>query len=702
MPRPAGDRPRPIGGPSRPPIATVPRPPGPANNHDHDVRSVLRVGPFRKLWLALMVSSLGDWIGLLATTALATSLQKGYSAKAYALGLVLVVRLLPALLLGPVAGAVADRLDRRLTMVVADVIRFGLFLSIPIVGTLWWLLVASFLVECASLFWNPAKDASVPNLVRVEQLEAANTVSLITTYGTAPIAAGIFALLSALNRALASGIPFFSTNPVDLALYFDAATFLVSACTVFTLRSIGRARRPETAPQLSFWASITEGWKFVGGTRLVRGLVVGILGGFAGVGCVVALGRLYAGQLNGGDAAYGVLFGAAFVGLAGGMALGPRLLGGYSRKRLFGIAVTGAGITLMIVAVLPNLVIAVGMVMLIGAFAGVAWVTGYTLLQAGVSDDKRGRTFGLVQSLVRVDLLLVLAVAPTLVGLIGPHSIELPNGARVRADGVTLVLLTGGLVAVAVGLYAFRQMDDQAGVPVLPEIWAAIRGRQLRRAHPGCFLVVEGGEGAGKSTQVALLREWLTGLGHEVVVTREPGGTPVGEKLRALLLDPASGRLGSRAEALLYAADRAEHVERVIEPALRRGAVVLSDRYADSSLAYQGAGRELDHDTIGKLSRWATRGLVPDLTVLLDLPAEEGLRRARGRARDSDRMEAETVAFHERVREGFLRLARAEPARYLRVDANRSPEEVQRRIRAALLDVLPVPAVDEQADRVVV
>ncbi|HJV86385.1 MAG TPA: dTMP kinase [Noviherbaspirillum sp.] len=683
-------------------MASVPRPPRRPVNHDNDVRSVLRVGPFRRLWLALAVSSLGDWIGLLATTALATSLQKGYSAKAYALGSVLVVRLLPALLLGPVAGAVADRLDRRLTMVVADVVRFGLFVSIPVVGTLWWLLVASFLVECASLFWNPAKDASVPNLLRPEQLEAGNTLSLITTYGTAPVAAGIFALLSALNRALASGIPFFSTNPVDLALYFDAATFLASACAVFTLRSIGRARRAEAAPQLSFWASITEGWRFVGGTRLVRGLVVGILGGFAGVGCVVALGRLYAGLLRGGDAAYGVLFGSAFVGLAGGMALGPRLLGGYSRRRLFGIAVTGAGVTLMIVAVLPNLVVAVGMVVLIGAFAGVAWVTGYTLLQAEVSDDKRGRTFALVQSLVRVDLLLVLAAAPTLVGLIGAHSIVLPNGARIRADGVTLVLLAGGVVAVAVGLYAFRQMDDQVGVPVLPEIWAAVRGRPLPPRHPGFFLVVEGGEGAGKSTQVALLRDWLAGLGREVVVTREPGGTPLGEKLRALLLDPAGGRIGGRAEALLYAADRAEHVERVVEPALRRGAVVLSDRYVDSSLAYQGAGRELDHDMIGKLSQWATGGLVPDLTVLLDLPAEEGLRRARGQAEGSDRMEAETVAFHERVREGFLRLARADPQRYLRVDAGQPAEEVQRRIRAALPDALPVPVAQERADRVVV
>ncbi|WP_430827868.1 dTMP kinase [Candidatus Protofrankia californiensis] len=727
--------------PGRPPVVTVPSPPaGPADPHrntEGDIRAVLRIPQFRRLWLALTLSSLGDWMGLLATTALASSLQAGFSEKAYAIGSVLIVRLLPALIFGPLAGVVADRLDRRLTMVVADVLRFGLFVSIPLVGTLVWLLVASLLIECVSLFWNPAKDASVPNLVPVQRLATANTLSLITTYGSAPLAAAIFSLLATLSRTLASSVSFFKTSPLDLALYFNAVTFLVSAVVIFRLRGIGRAERHDAEVNPSFWSSITEGLRFVSHDRLVRGLVVGILGGFAGAGCVVALGRLYVQLLGGGDSAYGVLFGAVFVGLAAGMALGPRLLGDYSRSRLFGLSVTAAGVTMLLVAVVPNLVLACILVVFVGAFAGIAWVTGYTLLQAGVSDELRGRTFALVQSLVRIDLLLVLAAAPALVGLIGSHHVNLWGNLHVRTDGVTIVLLGGGLLAVAVGLFSYRQMDERSGVAVLPELWNALLGRRVvpgRPRHAGLFIALEGGEGSGKSTQAERLRSWLASSGREVVVTREPGGTALGTKLRELLLDPAA-RLHPRTEALLYAADRAEHVSRVIEPALARGAVVVSDRFVDSSIAYQGAGRQLGADDVAMLSRWATRSLVPDVTILLDIPAEVGLGRVRARAgmnssvRDRvtghehggapgcggtpdrnasgtrkagggdgpapgieapgiDRIEAEQLSFHERVRDSFRQLAERAPDRYVVLDANCPPETVHSEIRNVVTEHL--------------
>jgi dTMP kinase len=682
------------GGFGRPPVATVPSPPGDGPpGGEGDVRAVLRIPEFRRLWLALSLSSLGDWMGLLATTALASTLQHSFSGKAYAIGSVLIVRLLPALIFGPLSGAVADRLDRRMTMVLSDVLRFALFVTIPLVGTLEWLLIASFLVECVSLFWNPAKDASMPNLVPESQLPAANTLSLITTYGTAPVGAAVFALLSTMSRALASEVSFFRTSPVDLALYFDAGTFLVSGVVIWGLRLIGRPERGSTAAQLGFWASITEGWRFVGGDRLVRGLVIGILGGFAGAGCVVALGRLYVQILGGGDSAYGVLFGAVFVGLAGGMAMGPKLLGDYNRGRLFGLSVTAAGVTLVLVAIVPNIVLACILVVLVGGFAGIAWVTGYTLLQAEVADDLRGRTFALVQSLVRIDLLLVLAAAPAMVGLIGSHHITLWNHAKIRADGVTIVLLGGGLLAVTVGLFAYRQMDERAGVAVLPELWAALRGRRpapVRAGHPGIFLAFEGGEGTGKTTQVDLLRAWLADVsGREVVVTREPGGTAVGTQLRALLLDPARDGLCARTEALLYAADRAEHVARVVEPALARGAIVVSDRYVDSSIAYQGAGRQLDPAEIARLSRWATEALVPDLTIMLDLAPEVGLGRARAQAAEGpDRIEAEALEFHQRVRARFLALAAADPRRYATVDATPAVADVHAAVREVVRGLL--------------
>ncbi len=201
------------------------------------------------------------------------------------------------------------------------------------------------------------------------------------------------------------------------------------------------------------------------------------------------------------------------------------------------------------------------------------------------------------------------------------------------------------------------------------------------RAGSGLFVAFEGGEGVGKSTQIGLLRDWLTATGHQVVTTREPGGTPLGAELRRLVLDPA-GEITPRAETLLYAADRAHHVETVIRPALERGAVVLTDRYVDSTLAYQGAGRGLG-DEARAVTTWATGGLTPGLTVLLDLDPVEGLARAGRRARP-DRLESASPDFHRAVRAEFLALAAAEPERYLLLDATRGPEELAVEVRDAV------------------
>jgi dTMP kinase len=215
------------------------------------------------------------------------------------------------------------------------------------------------------------------------------------------------------------------------------------------------------------------------------------------------------------------------------------------------------------------------------------------------------------------------------------------------------------------------------------------------------LLALEGGEGAGKSTQAERLAEELRRLGHEVVVTREPGATPVGAAIRGLLLDPEA-QLTDRTEALLYAADRAEHVARVVRPALERGAVVVTDRYVDSSVAYQGYGRGLDPAEVLQLSRWATGELVPDLTVLLDLPVTEGMSRARARGRlagaATDRIEAEARAFFERIRTGFLELHDAAPERYALVDAAADVDAVAVAVRAAVARVLPGLAGDRTGD----
>ena len=203
----------------------------------------------------------------------------------------------------------------------------------------------------------------------------------------------------------------------------------------------------------------------------------------------------------------------------------------------------------------------------------------------------------------------------------------------------------------------------------------------------GVFVVFEGGDGVGKSTQAALLTEWLETHGREVVRTFEPGDTAVGRDIRRILLDPATGELSPRAEALLYCADKAHHVDHLVLPALERGAVVVSDRYVDSTLAYQGAGRALDGDDLERLCRWATSGLVPDLTVLLDLDPAAALASA-ARHGGHDRIESAGADFHARVRQGFLDLADAAPERYLVLPAREPIAVVHEAIRARVATLL--------------
>ena len=219
----------------------------------------------------------------------------------------------------------------------------------------------------------------------------------------------------------------------------------------------------------------------------------------------------------------------------------------------------------------------------------------------------------------------------------------------------------------------------------------------------GGLIAFEGGEGAGKSSQIVLLAETLRRAGRTVVVTHEPGATAVGRSIRRLLLD-TDEPISARAEALLFAADRAQHVATVIRPALARGAVVITDRFVDSSLAYQGAGRTLTVADVRRLSRWATEDLVPELTVLLDVPSEVGLARVHRRqagpgsgpgnssGNGLDRLERETVDFHDRVRAGFRSLAESEPNRYLVLDATRPVADLAAEISARVLAVLPEAA----------
>ena len=674
---------------------TLPTPAAPAQQV---TRGVLAIKPFRKLWNSMLFSSLGDWLGLLATTAMAQQLSGGDYAKAnFAIAGVFIARLLPAVFLGPIAGVIADKLDRRKLMVNCDIMRAALYISIPIANNYFWLYTAMILVECITLFWSPAKEASVPNLVPREKLENANQVSLLAAYGTAPVAAALFTFLSLFTSAINAA---FSLNvtAVDLALYANALSFAFAAFTIWGLREIPKGAAAKHAAETGILKSLYEGWKSVSTSKLIRGLIVGMVGAFVAAGAVIGLARTFVGDLGGGEAAYGVLFGAVFTGLALGIALGPKVFAQFSRRRLFGASLTISGAFLVALAAIPNLVLAVFIVVILGAFSGITWVTGFTMLGMEVQDDVRGRTFAFVQSLIRVVLVGVLAVAPLIAASVGQHTFKFQN-TQISYNGAAVTILIAGLFASLIGFVSYKQMKDRPTVSLWSDIVNAFKGElgsMTGAPTQGIFIAFEGGEGIGKSTQSKLLKAWLEQEGESVVLSREPGGTDLGKEIRHILLSHHTGEISPRAEALLYAADRAHHVFSVIRPALANGQVVISDRYFDSSIAYQGAGRVLEPGEVARISRWATESLFPTLTIIIDLPAEIGL----GRLKSKDRLESQPIEFHERVRQEFLQLAAVDPERYFIVNGNQSIDDTHTAIisRVSQISALKRNAVEDKGN----
>lgn len=654
----------------------------------------------------LGAASFGDWFGLLATSVFAASQVEGSTAKGAAFGTVIAIRLLPALVLGPIAGVLADRFDRRWTMVICDVLRFLLFASIPLVAVLGasgavvvgWATIATFLIESITLLWIPAKEAAVPNLIPRARLEAANQLTLITTYGLTPVVAAVaLAVLDGAVRAATDGAAPDWAEPAQLALWFNALSRLATAVVVaFGIREISQgpsAERDHT--EQSMLRQFKEGWQFISQTPLVRGLVLGIFGAFAGGGIVIGTARFFANSLGAGDAAFYLLFGAIFIGLAIGIGLGPMIVKEMSRRRWFGMSIVLASAAVMTLSFAIHLSMAMLGAVLVGAGAGMAFLAGTTLLGGEIADEVRGRVFAVVQIGTRLVLILAIALSSLLAGVGGSRRFEIAN-LGISISSTRLLLLAAGLAGIFAGISAFGQMDDKKGVPVLADLWGSVRGRPLTPAEPfvsaGLFVVFEGGEGAGKSTQLALLVARLRDQGRDVVVTREPGATGIGERIRSLLLgQPGSEVPSPRAEALLYAADRAHHVATVVRPALARGAVVVSDRYIDSSLAYQGAGRTLPVDEVSWLSSWATGGLKPDLVVLLDIDPHTGLSRVAVRSGATDHLEAESVSFHERVRYAFLDLAATDPKHYLVLDAARPADEIADEVARRITELLGTP-----------
>ncbi|MGC0375891.1 dTMP kinase [Streptomyces sp. SAI-229] len=410
----------------------------------------------------------------------------------------------------------------------------------------------------------------------------------------------------------------------------------------------------------------------------------------------VAVSVLHAKDLGGGPVLYGLLVAALTGGVVVGIRTAPALLPSLSRRRLLALALAFTGVALLAAGLVPDVTSVVLIMTLAGVGAGLAANTGHTLLDQEAEDQRRARVTEHLHAVVRVFVALGAVIAPLVAAAIGPHRLE--NGRFVFAHGgAAFTLMLVGALLLPVAALVLAKVDDRSGVPLRQDLRDALLGGSDPDQTPaasGFFIALEGGDGAGKSTQAEALAEWIRAKGHEVVLTREPGATPVGKRLRSILLDVSSAGLSHRAEALLYAADRAEHIDTVVRPALERGAVVLTDRYIDSSVAYQGAGRDLSPTEIARINRWATDGLVPNLTVLLDVAPET----ARERFTEApDRLESEPAEFHARVRAGFLTLAAADPGRYLVVDAGQEPEAVTTVIRHRLDQVLPLSEAEIQA-----
>ncbi|MCX4847108.1 dTMP kinase [Streptomyces sp. NBC_00893] len=698
-----------------------------ADSRERAVRALLRVPPLKRLWSAQLVGSTGDALALLVlvlmslqAAVLEGSFGAGYRGAAFAVAAVFGARILAtllfgAVLLGPLTTLTAPGgpLDRRWLMIGTD----GLRLALLVVAPLWidWMpdralmmiLITVFVTGAAERLWTVAKDGAAPALLPApppegaavrplpDHLDALRRLSVRTDFAAIPVAAAALLIATLVGNLLGSGLEWFSIHQAALGSYVAAGLFSASISTLYFLELPGTQTPRPRSPLEGLRRPSAGSGPDKGRTGSVP-LVVGASAAVAGaIAAAAAVSVLHAADLGGGPATFALLI----LGLTGATGVGIRTAGKVlptlSRRRLLSLATAVTGLALLAMGLVPDTATVLMIAVLAGYAAGVAAHTGHVLVDQETEECRRARTTEHLQAVVRVLIALGALAGPLLAAAIGAH--RLGSGDFVfEHGGAAFALMLIGALLLPVAVIVLARTDDRSGVPLRRDLREALRGGDpaVAPAATGFFIALEGGDGAGKSTQVEALADWIRAKGHEVVVTREPGATPVGKRLRSILLDVSSAGLSNRAEALLYAADRAEHVDSVVRPALERGAIVISDRYIDSSVAYQGAGRDLSPTEIARISRWATSGLVPHLTVLLDVDPET----ARERFTEApDRLESEPPEFHARVRSGFLTLAAADSTRYLVVDAGQDPESITTVVRHRLDQLLPLSEAEIKA-----
>ncbi|ORT59213.1 dTMP kinase [Streptomyces sp. CB03238] len=698
-----------------------------ADSRERAVRALLRNPPLRRLWSAQLVGGIGDALAVLVLVLLALqaavvegAFGGGYRGAAFAVAAVFGARVLStllfgAVLLGPLTTLTAPKgpLDRRWTMVGADGVRVVLLVIAPLWidwtpdHALAFLLGTVFLAGVAERFWTVAKEGAAPALLPApppegaavrplpDHMDALRRLSLRTSFAAVPGAAAALLVATLVGNVLATGIDWFSTHQAALGSYVAAGLFAASVSVLYFLELPDAQTPRPRSPLEGLRRPSTGNGVDKGRTGAIPLLVLACAAVAGAVASATAVAVLHARDLGGGPVAFALLVLALIGGTGLGIRRAPAVLPALSRRRLLALATAVTGVALLALGLVPDTATVLFIALGAGFAAGVAANTGHTLLDQEAEEFRRPRLTEHLHAVVRVSIALGALTAPLLAAAIGPH--RLAGGDFVFAHGgAAFTLMLVGALLLPVAALVLARTDDRSGVPLRRDLRDALRGADPAQApsKTGFFIALEGGDGAGKSTQVEALAEWIRAKGHEVVVTREPGATPIGKRLRSILLDVSSAGLSNRAEALLYAADRAEHVDSLVRPALERGAIVISDRYIDSSVAYQGAGRDLSSTEIARISRWATSGLVPHLTVLLDVSPET----ARERFTEApDRLESEPAEFHRRVRNGFLALAVADPGRYLVVDAGQEPETVTTVVRHRLDQMLPLSEAEVKA-----
>ncbi|MYB03690.1 MAG: MFS transporter [Acidimicrobiaceae bacterium] len=435
---------------------------------------------FFRLWIAQVVSATGDWLGLVALIALADQLAPEGS-KSTAIALVLIPRVAPGFFLATAVGVIVDRLNRKRVMVACDVGRALVLVTLPFVDTIVGLVVASFLLELLTMMWQPAKEATVPNLVPREKLTAANSLNVAAAYGMFPVAAGAAALLAKAAEAMPDEgwVTNLRLNEEGLAFYVDALSFLVTALIIWSIAIPSRTRDERRAMKrgsLDLGGAIRElreGWRLVGKNPIVRSVNVGLATAVMGAGMVILLGARFVDEVIVGREAdfHAVLFSLG-VGMAVGVGAASALQNRINRARGFTWSLMGAGVVLLVAASVDRLSLMIPLVVMLGMLAGPSYVLGFTLLHENVANEIRGRVFSALLVLVRLCFLIALTVGGVLTDLLDNLSDRWWDGfasvlgARVELPGVRLTLWLAALIIMVAGALATWSLRSAKRPPV--------------------------------------------------------------------------------------------------------------------------------------------------------------------------------------------------------------------------------------------